>query len=100
VALRLEPMLFDALNTHRLERAVADVERDLDDDDPARGERSRQRGADVKPRRGRSNGPALPREDGLIPIAIAGPIGPLDVRRQRNMPYRVDRVVDRRSIGR
>ncbi len=43
VALWLEPMIFDAFDADRLKRAVADVQRDLDDDDAAVGKRRHQR---------------------------------------------------------
>src|SRR5262249_22020494 len=41
---------------------------------------------------------ALAREQRLVPVPIIGPIVALDVGRQRDVPDRVDRCVDRRTV--
>ena len=91
-------MRLDPIDANRLERAIADVERDLDDLDAACGERREQRRTHVQPRRGRRHGAALAGEHGLIPAPIVEAIRPFDVRRQRHVADRIHRRLDRRSI--
>ena len=98
VALGFEAMILDALDPHRLERAVAHVQRDLDERHAARRERRQERRAQVQAGGRGGHGSALAREHGLIAIAIVAAIGPLDIGRQRHMADRVHHSIDRRPV--
>jgi hypothetical protein len=98
VRLLLHRVILDAVHSHRLERAVADVQRDLRDLDAARHQRRQQRGREMQPCCRRRHRPALARVHRLIPIAIRVPVVTLDVRRQRHVANRVDRIGHRRAI--
>ena len=98
IALRLEPVILDPFGPDRLERAVADVQRDLGDADAATRERRRERRAEVQARRRRGDRSARAREDRLIPLAVLAAIVALDVRRQRHVADRVDGFVERRAV--
>ena len=98
VVLRLESMIFDAIDADRLKRAVADVQRDLDQLDAARLERHHQCRREVQSGGRRRHRTARAREDGLVAVAVGGAVVPLDVRRQRHVTDRVDRRRDRGAI--
>src|SRR5688572_14744734 len=94
VRFRIDDVLFDALDAHGLERAVADVERDGRALDPARSQVVEHLRREVESRRRRRDRAAVGGEDGLVPIAVGRLIGTLDVGRQRNVPERIDERVD------
>ena len=98
IALLLQAVVLDLLDTHRLKRAVPDVERDLGHLDAAILEGGHQRRVEVQTGGGRRDRPARAREDGLVPVAIVHAIVAPDVRRQRHVTDRIDRGVHGRVI--
>jgi hypothetical protein len=91
-------MLLDLLRPHRLERAVAHVQRQRDTLHPARLERVEDRRGEVKAGSRRRDRAALAGVDGLVAVAVEFRIRALDVGRQRHMADRVDRVPHRRAV--
>ena len=98
VMLRLDAMIFHAIDANGLERSVADMQRHGGALDAAGRQRVEQLRRKVQAGGGRRNRASRSRVDGLIAIAIGGHIRALDVRRQRNVTDRIDRLPHRRSI--
>ncbi len=90
-------MILDAINSNRLERAVANVERQRGPADAGGRESSDEGIVEVEAGGRCGNCARLARVDGLVTLAILGAVRPMDVRRKRNVPERVDRIV---NIGR
>ena len=87
-------MRFDVLAADRLERAVAHVQRHRGAGDPSGVECFEEPGCEVETGcRGRY-GPPGPCIDRLVAVAIGRLVGPFDVRGQRHVSDRFDRVVD------
>ena len=70
VALRIDDVILDAVDAHRLERAVADVQRDFGPLDAALDAASQQRRREVQSGRRRGDRSARAREDRLVALAI------------------------------
>jgi hypothetical protein len=87
-------VIFDPLDAHRLERAVADVERNLRDDDTGAAQGVEQRPGEVKAGGRRGHRPARASEDGLIALAVDRRIGTVNVRRKRDVADRFDDGID------
>src|SRR6185295_20298791 len=98
VALRFDFMILDSVDADGLKRAVAHMKGDLDDLNAAPVERVHQCGAEVQAGSRRGNRSALPREYRLIAIAIVSAILAFDVRRQRHVADRVNRLLDRYPV--
>ena len=97
VSLGIDLMLLNCLRAHWLERAVADVKRDLGTLNATAGERVQQLLREVQSGRRRGDRPFHRRVNGLIALAVHGSIRAFDVRRQRNVTERVDQRVDARA---
>jgi hypothetical protein len=88
-------VLFDSFNSDGLKRAVAYVQRDLNDLYAVRSQTIQQRGSEVQPGSRGSYSSALARIHGLIAHAVK-PVfsGPLDVRRERRAAYAINDLVE------
>jgi hypothetical protein len=91
-------VVLDALDADGLKGSVADVESDFGEIDAAGGQRGQQRRGEVESGGGRRDRPAVAREDGLVADAVCGEVVALDVRRQRHVSDRVDRLVHGRPV--
>src|SRR5688500_2924871 len=91
-------MVLDLFGAHGLERAVADVERDLRDADALLSKRVEQLRREVKAGRWRRDGSARACIDGLIAFAVRRPVVSFDVGWQRDVTDAVDRRLNRRSV--
>ena len=100
VALGIDRVRLHLRCAHRLEGAVADVQRDGRALDARVVERSENRLGEMQPRRRRRDRPGLACEHGLVAIAIEVQVRPLDVGRQRNVPDRLDGVHHRAGVTR
>ena len=88
-------MLCGIFDLNWFEGARSDMEEHFGARDTALGERVEKLGREVEAGRRRGDRPALLREYGLISLRIARRVGALDVRRERDMPKPLDRVVER-----
>ena len=75
-------MAFDVIGSDRLERAVADVQRNAGDGDPRIGERVDEWDIEVQPGCRRGNGTTRPRKPRLVPLTIGIGVRTMDVWRQ------------------
>ena len=91
----MHQVLGGIVDLDRLERSRADVQHDVGARDAARGERREQLRREVQPRRRRRDRSRFAREHRLVPLDVARGVGPLDVRRQRNVSVSLDRLVER-----
>ena len=92
-------MALDLLGPDRLERAVADVQRDGRPLDCARIEPRDRRLAEMQAGRRRGNRAAAPRVNGLVAFPVRRVRRAFDVGRQRHLADRVDGGVDISAIG-
>jgi hypothetical protein len=91
-------VILDAFRAHRLERAVADVQRDLRALDASPGEIGQDGVAEMQAGRRRRHRPARAGVDRLVALAILRSIVAMDVRRQRDVANRIDRRGDVAAI--
>ena len=93
-------MRLDVVDAHRLERAVADVQRDRRRVRRRRASSAASSAASkCRPAVGAAIDPRCARIHRLIPLAIRGRVGTMNVGRQRDVADRVDRVGDRSGLG-
>ena len=96
VRLRIDPVLLDVLGAHRFECAVANVQRERGASDAGGIEKREEAIVEVQAGgrcRDRSADPCVHR---LVPLAVVGCVGTMNVRRQRDVTERVHGGVDRR----
>jgi hypothetical protein len=84
-------VVFDAIDTDRLESSEADVEGDIDGLDAALADAVEDVGSEVKAGGRGGYGSVLLGVDGLIALAIVGRIGTRNVRRKRDMADAIER---------
>lgn len=81
----VERVIFDFIDTHRLECAEADVEGDLGGFDSAVADAGDDFGSEVESGSGGGDGAAFAGIDGLVAVAVGGGIRTDDVGRKRNV---------------
>ena len=87
-------MVLDAVDPNRLERAVADVQRDVGAPDARRCQAVEKPVVRCSPAVGAAIDPRALRVHGLVPLAVARIVGAVDVGRQRHVSDGVDDALD------